>query len=286
MAKQSQLQKQPLRDKTAVVCGGSKGIGKETAKEIVRLGGSVCLIARHQDALEAAAREIEAPARADSQFVDRIACDTTDMQNLKSCLVEFIGRRGVPDFLINAVGYSYPQYVQDLRLEDFRQLMDVNYYGQLVPILILLPYFIQAQKGHIANVSSMMGYFGIMGFAAYAPTKFAIVGLTEALRHELKPYHIDFSVLYPPDTDTPGFETENRTKPPECAMLSQDAGLLKPEQVAQAFVKGILKKKFAILPGEAGLIWRAFRLFPWLVRWVADNQYKRARRKLGKESMN
>ena len=57
----------------------------------------------------------------------------------------------------------------------------------------------------------MMGYFGIMGYTAYAPTKFAIVGLTDALRNELKPYNISFSVLYPPDTDTPGFEVENRT---------------------------------------------------------------------------
>ncbi len=129
----------------------------------------------------------------------------------------------------------------------------------------------------------MAGYFGIMGYTAYAPTKFAIVGLTEALRHELKPYHIDLSVLYPPDTDTPGFERENQTKPPECAMLSQGAGLLKPEQVARVFVKGLLQKRFAILPGEAGLIWRAFRFFPWLVRWVVDNQYKNARKKLGKE---
>lgn len=283
MTKQSQIKKQPLRNKTAIVCGGSKGIGKETAREIVRLGGSVCIIARHQEALEAAVREIGTLAQADSQFVESVACDTTDMEKLKPRLVECIDRRGVPDFLINTVGYAYPQYVQELELQDFQKSMDVNYYGQLVPILILLPYFIQAQKGHIANVSSMMGYFGMMGYAAYAPTKFAIVGLTEALRHELKPYHISFSVLYPPDTDTPGFEQENRTKPPECAMLSQSAGLLKPAQVAQVFVQGILQKRLAILPGEAGLVWRAFRLFPWLVRWVMDYQYKMVRRKLGKE---
>ena len=76
--------------------------------------------------------------------------------------------------MINVVGYAYPQYVQELTLEDYKKCMEVNYYGQLIPTLILLPYFMAARKGHIANVSSMMGYFGIMGYAAYAPTKFAI----------------------------------------------------------------------------------------------------------------
>jgi 3-dehydrosphinganine reductase len=140
-----------------------------------------------------------------------------------------------------------------------------------------------ARKGHIANVSSMMGYFGIMGYAAYAPTKFAIVGLTEVLRNELKPYNIHLSVLFPPDTDTPGFEVENRTKPEECALISGNVKLQSAQEVAEAFVKGIIQKRYAILPGEAGLVWRLNRYFPWLLRWITDRQHRRARRKLGKE---
>jgi short-subunit dehydrogenase len=135
--------------------------------------------------------------------VETIACDTTNMEKLQQLLIEFVNEHGVPDYLINAVVYTYPQYVQELTLNDYRACMDINYYGQLVPILVLLTHFMAARKGHILNVSSMMGYFGIMGYAAYAPTKFAIVGLTEALRHELKPYNISLSVLYPPDTDPP-----------------------------------------------------------------------------------
>jgi len=283
MAKQGQIRRQPLKNKTAVVCGGSKGIGKETAKEIVLLGGSVCVVARHMEPLEVAAREMQDLVREDSQFVEVIACDATDMERLEPPLTEFVDRHGVPDYLINVVGYAYPQYVQELTLEDYRKCMEVNYYGQLIPTLILLPYFMAARKGHIANVSSMMGYFGIMGYAAYAPTKFAIVGLTEALRHELKPYNISFSVLYPPDTDTPGFEVENRTKPRECALMSANVKLLSAQEVAEAFVEGIIKRRYAILPGEAGFVWRVNRHFPWLVRWITDSQYRQARRKLGKE---
>ena len=118
------------------------------------------------------------------------------MERLEPPLTELVDRHGVPDYLIDVVGYGYPQYVQELTLEDCRKCVEVNYYGQLIPILILLPHFMAARKGHIANVSSMMGYFGTMGYAAYAPTKFAIVGLTEVLRNELKPYNISFSVMY------------------------------------------------------------------------------------------
>jgi len=283
MAKKGQINKQPLRNKIAVICGGSKGIGKETAKEIVRLGGSVCVIARHTGPLEAAAREMQDLAREDSQFVEVITCDATDMERLGPQLTDFVDRHGVPDYLLNVVGYAYPRYVQDLSLDDYRNAMDVNYYGQLVPTLLLLPHFISARKGYIANVSSVLGFMGIMGYATYAPTKFAIVGLTEVLRNELKPYGIHLSILFPPDTDTPGFEIENRTKPKETALMSENAKLMTAEDVGKAFVEGLLKNRYLILPGETALIWRINRLFPRLIRWITDRDYKQARDKLGKE---
>ena len=242
MAKQKRIKERPFTDKIAIICGGSMGIGKETAREIVLLGGSVCLVARHPEPLENTARAIEAIKQEEAQFVETIVCDAADEEKLKPLLAAFIAQRGVPDYLINCVGLARPRYVQELTLDDFRQRMEVNYFGQLVPIHILLPYFMEARKGHIANISSMMGYFGIMGYAAYAPTKFALAGLSEVLRHELKPYNINCSVLYPPDTDTPGLEKENEVRPAECAMIAGSVDLLSAQEVAEAFVEGLLKK--------------------------------------------
>jgi 3-dehydrosphinganine reductase len=161
--------------------------------------------------------------------------------------------------------------------------MDMNYYGQLVPTLLMLPHFIYARKGHIANVSSVLGYMGIMGYAAYTPTKFAIVGLSEALRNELKPYGIRLSILFPPDTDTPGFEIENQSKPEETALMSENVKLMTAQDVAEFFIEGLLKNRFFILPGETSFVWRVNRFFPWLVRWITDREYRQARVKLGKE---
>jgi len=275
MAKKKRIKKRPFAGQIAIVCGGSMGIGKETAREILLMGGSVCLIARHPEPLQRAAEEISAAKKDASQFVQTIVCDATDEEKLQPLLAAFVEQRGVPDYLINCVGQARPQCVQDLTLDDFRQRMELNYYGQLVPILILLPYFMEARKGTIANVSSMMGYFGIMGYTAYAPTKFALAGLSEALRHELKPYNISLSVLYPPDTDTPGLQKESEVRPAACAQIAGSVDLLSAQEVAEAFVEGILKKQFTILPGEAGWVWRLNRFAPWLVRRILDRKYAR-----------
>lgn len=281
MAKPSATKQQPFKDTISIICGGSKGIGKATVKEIARLGGSLCIIARGAEVLHQVAQEAASLKTSEGQFVETITCDTTDMQALKPLLTDFIDRHGVPDFLINLVGYAYPQYIQHLTLEDFEHNMHVNYYGQLVPILILLPHFMQARKGHIANVSSGAGFLGAMGYATYAPSKYAIAGLTEVLRHELKPYNITTTVLYPPDTDTPGFEIENQTKPQEW-FITEVSQLHTPEVVARDFVAGILKKKTEILPGQIKFYWVMFRHFPNLVRFFIDREYRQAREKLGK----
>ncbi|MEJ2249153.1 MAG: SDR family oxidoreductase [Candidatus Lokiarchaeota archaeon] len=271
------VEKKLFENKFVIVCGGSKGIGKATSKEIVKLGGNLCIVARNLENLQNTASELKELILDENQFIEIISCDTTNKEKLEPLLKQLIDRKGIPDYLINCVGYAYPEYIENLTLNDFKKNMEINYYGQLTPILILLPYFMERKRGYIANISSMMGYFGMMGYATYAPTKFAIVGLTEALRHELKPFNIKFSILYPPDTDTPGFNEENKTKPEELKIMSERGGLLKPKEVAHEFVKGILKEKFEILPGEAKFIWRMYRHFPKLVRYITDKDYKNAR---------
>lgn len=266
--------------KTAFICGGSKGIGKETAKEFFRLGGSVCLLARNQQALDQAIKEVEAFRVNEDQKIHTIVGDASKFEEISPRMISYIDEVGTPDYLINAVGYAYPEYVQNLQLEDFRQNMEVNYYGQLVPTMVLIPYFMKQKRGHISFVSSMMGYMGIIGYASYAPTKFALVGLAEVLRHELAPYNISISILYPPDTDTPGFERENETKPFETAAISETAKIYQPEVVARQYLDGISRNRFQIMFGEGLWIWRLYRLFPKLIHGITDRDLKKAQQKI------
>jgi 3-dehydrosphinganine reductase len=268
--------------KTAIIAGGSKGIGRAVAKEFVKNGGNVCIIARNKDDLNNAANALEKARLGKGQSVTAISCDTTNLEKLKPLLENFIKKNGVPDYLMNFVGYAYPNYVQDLKLEDFKKNMDINYYGQLVPILILLPYYMKERKGHIVTCSSALGFMGIMGYATYTPSKFAICGLTETLRNELKPYNIRFSILYPPDTDTPGFKKENETKPAEVHIMSEAGGLLSPEKVAEKFMKDFIKNKFYILPGQSRLLWTITRHFPNFAHMIMDSELKKAGKKVAK----
>jgi len=264
------MARQSFENQNIIVTGGSMGIGLATAEEIARLGGNLCLIARRPGPLAEARERVQAAAASPGQFVETLACDTTDAAALRPLLTAFIARRGVPDRLINTVGYSYPQRLARLTLDDFRKQMDVNYFGQLIPTLILLPHWLQRGRGHVAFVSSVLGYMSFAGYAAYAPTKYALFGLAETMRHELKPRGIRVSVLFPPDTDTPGFEHENLSKPPETAKLSEASKLMTPAEVARAFVSGLIKGRFEIQPGEARWIRLLSQLSPGLLRWYMD----------------
>ncbi len=276
------MKKRPFKGKSAIVCGGSKGIGKATAKLFVQLGGNVCIVARTLETLKIAAEEIKALKSEGSQFVETISCDTSNLEQIKQFFSEYIKKFEVPDYLFNYVGISYPQYTDKFEFKDLKFHMETNYYGQLVPIITLLPYFLEKKKGYIINMSSVAGYIGLMGYAAYTPTKFAVAGLSEVLRHEYKPYNIKVSVVYPPDTDTYGLHEEAKTRPEELNIISERAGLMQPEEVAEKILIDILKNKFYILPGSSKFLWRMMRLFPKIVHWVSDGDLRKARKRLGK----
>jgi short-subunit dehydrogenase len=277
------MNKGSFTGKLVIVTGGSKGIGKATAKRIGELGGSVCIVARGKKALTEAAEEIKSAQADKGQFVETITADCANMDQLSPRLNEFIDKYGVPDYLINCAGYAYPQYIEKLTLDDFKKNMDINYYAQLVPILILLPHLMERRSGYVVNISSLAGLIGLMGYACYSPTKFAIVGLTDCLRHELRPYNIQFSVVCPSDIRTPGYEIENQTKPQECLLLSEGVPIMEPEEVAMEIVDGILNNEFLIIPGEGGkLVWAVYAADPEAFRAELDTGLVEARKRLGK----
>ena len=283
MVNEELISQKPFKEKFAIIPGGSKGMGKAIAKIFVQLGGSVCIIARGMNELKETQEECDKLKSEESQFIEIISCDTTDMDKLKPLMTEIINKHKIPDYLFNFVGYAYAQYIEKLSLEDFKRNMDVNYYGQLVPTLIALPYFLENKQGYITFTSSVMGFMAIMGYTTYCPSKYAVFGLAEVLRHELLPYNIKVSVLFPVDTDTPGFAEENKLKPQECKIISESGTVMTAEEVAEIFIDGILNEIFEILPGEAAIQIKDMRENPDDMRAVLDRLYKRARRKTGRK---
>ena len=283
MVKEKLIEKQPFKGKWAIISGGSKGIGKAIAKLFVQLGGNVCIIARTLETLNSAAEEINSLKVDDAQLVKTISCDMSDMAQVNELFTKHIKENGVPDYLFNIVGISYPNYTEKLTIEDYKFHMDTNFFGQLNAILTVLPYYLERKMGHFINMSSLAGYIGVMGYAAYTPTKFAIVGLSEVLRNEYKAYNIKVSIVFPPDTDTFGLHEEAKTRPEELNIIAEKGGLMHPDEVAEIILKGVLKEKFYIHAGSSKIYWRIMRLFPKLVHSITDSDLKKARKKLGKK---
>ncbi|MHA1301267.1 MAG: SDR family oxidoreductase [Candidatus Helarchaeota archaeon] len=273
--------------KSIIIVGGSKGIGKATAAEFVKLGANVCIIARTESVLNQVKDELEKLRPNSKQKISIISADATNEGQMKDKLEEFIHENGTPDILINCVGGSVykgvkPDYIENHTVTDFEEMMKFNFISTIIPITIVLPYFLKEKRGYIVNVSSMAGYAGLMGYSTYSSSKFAVVGLSEALRHELKPYNINISIVYPPDTDTPGFKDDEELRPKELSIIAGTAKVMDPEDVAKAIIKGIKKKKFHILPGSAGWVYWIKRHMPGLFYWFIDGDLKKARKKLGK----
>lgn len=94
----------------------------------------------------------------------------------------------------------------------------------------------------------MCGFLGLFGYTGYCASKFAVVGFSEALRREMKPHHIQVSVLCPPNTKTPGLESENKIKPKEVLETEEKAKVVGPDEVSKVTLRDFAKDKFMIVP--------------------------------------
>lgn len=243
-----------MNTKLAFVTGGSEGIGKEIAKELLKSGISVVIFSRTKAKLEAAIDELRPNKRSTHQKLEFRVLDVTDWKETESVMSDVITEFGTPDFLINCAGYARPGYIDELEIEHYRKMMDLNYFGIVHTCKAVVPFMIEAKRGKIINTSSMAGYIGLFGYTGYCATKWAVVGFSEALRRELEVYGIQVSVLAPPNTATPGLAEENRYKSAEILATEEKAKPVGPEHVAKAVLANLTNNKFMINPTFDGAL--------------------------------
>lgn len=254
-----------------MITGGSSGIGKATACLLASQGANLSLIARTPSQLDIAVQEITAAQVRSDQQALALAADVADREALTQAIQTATAQLGPPDILITAAGIARPGYFQEIPLDVFEQTMAVNYFGTLYAIKAVLPLMEDRQRGHIVLISSGAGLVGLFGYTPYSPSKFALRGLAESLRGELKGTGIGLSIVYPPDTDTPQLEAENKTKPPETKNITASAEMWQPEDVAQEIVKGIGNQKFVVAPGlEMGLLAKLHSVLAPGLNWYFD----------------
>ena len=258
-------------ERHAIITGGSSGIGKAIAKLLVKRGANVTLIARDRQKLEIARRELQPIAINSQQKILILSADVAQQQQIDRAIQKAIAELGTPKLLVTSAGIAHPGYFGQIPLEVFERTMAVNYFGSLYAIRSVLPAMELAGEGNIVTICSGAGLIGIYGYTTYCPSKFALRGLAESLRGELKPKGIRVTIVYPPDTDTPQLAAENKIKPAETKKITATAKTWTAEAVAEETIKGVERGRFAIALGtELRVLNRLHSLISPILNWYFD----------------
>jgi len=130
----------------------------------------------------------------------------------------------------------------------------INYLGSIYCTQACLISMKQRNSGRIVFVSSQAGQLGVFGYTSYCSTKFALKGLAESLQMELARENIYITLVFPPDTDTPGFKEENKSKPKETQMINETSGLLTADEVARKIIQSTRQGSFTCSYGLNGFL--------------------------------
>jgi 3-dehydrosphinganine reductase len=258
-----------------VITGGSSGLGKSLAQRLVERGANLALIARDEKKLARVKNELSAFCTT-GQRVEIFPCDVSDSAATEKTLNTIADTVGSPDILINSAGILREGYFEKLPLSTFREVMDINYFGVLTYIKAIIPFFKQKGRGRIVNISSLGGKIGSFGYTAYCSSKFAIVGLTDTLRAELKPQNIKLHLVCPGEFESPMVDDLNTYRTTENRIVTQTVPVLQLDVVADAIIRGIQKDRYLIIPGFiAKFIEITGRWFPSINRAIIDYQINR-----------
>ncbi|PCI37268.1 MAG: short chain dehydrogenase [Elusimicrobia bacterium] len=249
-----------LKDKTVLVTGASSGIGRATALAFAKRGCRVALAARRTDKLAALAENLK--GKGVQTLV--IACDVKDRAQAKNAVEAVIKEWGQLHILINNAGISDLHYFNEADLDRIEDIFQTNLLGTVYTCHAALTHMREKEEGHIVNVASVAGLTGVPWMAAYSSSKFAMVGLTEALRRELYNSGVTLTAYCPGTVDTPMAE-----EPLRDANLRRTISPKTPEQAADKIVYAVQTQAPEIVYGEvSAFLLRFIRFFPRLADWA------------------
>jgi 3-oxoacyl-[acyl-carrier protein] reductase len=182
-----------LKGARSLVTGGSSGIGKAIAAALVREGGTVTITGRHQDTLEAAAKETGA---------DWIQADVSVEADAVRTVSDFVKRHGGIDILVNNAGFGRFMPLVEMALADLEAVYRTNVFGAFVMAREAAKHFVKQESGNLINISSTSGLKGARGGTAYSSSKFALRGMTECWRDELRRHNVRVMLVNPSEVMT------------------------------------------------------------------------------------
>ncbi|MCE1247550.1 MAG: SDR family oxidoreductase [Firmicutes bacterium] len=237
--------------KCCVVTGAASGIGYAVTEELLKAGAVVYMADRNEKMLAESAAALGKLGKAIPVVVD-----VTNEQQVKQLVENAASEQGSIDFLFNNAGIGATSPIEEMTMAHWHRIIDVNLWSVIYGIHYTLPIMRSQKSGHIITTSSIAGLMPFPYQALYCTTKFAVAGLSESLRHELRDENIHFSVVCPGEVatriwGTPLIGDAVEVTPPKDSIPAEEA--------AKTILQGILENKgFIVLPESSSQLWRQY----------------------------
>jgi short-subunit dehydrogenase len=256
-----------FKDKVVLITGASSGIGRETTIEFAKKGSQIILVARGKQKLDKLQRELQ---KFDVTTLI-CQCDVSNKLQVLKMSKDVLEKFGRVDVLINNAGFAIYGSVLDLTTEEIESQMATNYFGMVYCIKNFLPSMLKSKSGHIVNVASVAASFGLPGIASYCASKFAMLGFSEGLKHELKGTGVGITVVSPIMVRTDFFEHPSFEKMPKYSPTS-----LSSKTVAKAILRAANSPRLEIIVPSIvrGAVWMK-NTFPYLINPILGSTFKK-----------
>lgn len=255
-------------DKVVVITGASSGIGEQSAEEFAKLHANVILVSRNEVQLQKIA------ARLSKYQIKTLvyACDVSDKDQVDTMGKIVIEKFGTIDVLVNNAGFGIYNTVENTTIDELESQMSTNFLGTMYCTKTFLPQLLKQGSGHIVNVASVAGSIGIPRMAAYCASKFAMLGFSESLFHELKGTGVGVTVVSPIMVRTNFFKHESFGKMPRYSATSLD-----PKTVANAVVRAASSPRLEIVVPQFVriAIWMK-QTFPYLINPIVGGIFRKS----------
>ena len=257
-----------FKNKVVLITGASSGIGKQTAIEFAKLGSSIILVARRKNKLEQVENELK-------QFnVNTLVCvcDVSKKDQVDELSKIVLQKFDSVDILVNNAGFAIYGLVSDLSINEIESQMETNYFGMIYCVKNFLPLMLKKKSGHIVNVASVGASFSVPGVSSYCATKFAMLGFSEGLKHELYGTGVGLTVVSPIMVRTPLFEHPSFTN---FSKFSTGVSL-SSETVAKTIIKASNSSRLEIVvPSVARVVIWFKQTFPFLINPIIGRIFRK-----------
>ena len=259
-----------LENKVIVVTGGSAGLGEQICYEAARRGAIVVICARRSQLINKVKEHCMTLSGKPAYALQLDIADPESVENVIASIREKVGK---VDILVNNAGFGIFQEFTEMKPETIRNMFEVNVLGMMVLTQQIALEMVDQRSGHIINVASMAGKIATPKTAVYSATKFAVLGFSNALRLELKPFGIHVTTVNPGPIETAFFD---QADPSGNYLASLGTFVLEPTKLAKTIVKAMIHPKREInRPQVMGVAAKFYTLFPAIGDYLAGSLFNK-----------